>query len=98
MRFALFLLVVLLPPPPAMAGDAPDHPFVAAMAQHLMVAELGDLARASFGPAEIHPQPGGGYWAVVGAFQSKAVTGRMTRHWYVAAVRQVCPHFRKARC
>ena len=79
-------------------ADKPDHKLVVAMAHHLVTEQLGTMARASFGPTAIHPQPGGNYWAVVGELVSNAIKGKMSNHTYVAAVRLVCGEIEKPDC
>ena len=76
----------------------PDQNLVIGMAQHLVTVQLGTLARASYGPTTVHPQPGGDYWAVVGELVSNAIKGKMSKHSYVAAVRLVCAETEKAEC
>ncbi len=44
--------------------------------------------------AQLHPQPQGNYWAVVGGF----VSDQSTPNTYVAAVRLVCPDFAAVAC
>lgn len=89
MRYLPLVLLCFLAPTPVRAGE-PSEIRVIAQAHTFMVQRIAVLNNASFGPAVVHPQPGGRYWAVVGEFISGALTGNMARHSYVAAVRQIC--------
>ena len=88
-RLLLILPFWLLLPAPAVAAG-PSEYLVVTRAHYFMIQRLDYLANASFGPAVVHEQPGGRYWAVVGEVVSGALTGNMPRQVYVAAVRQIC--------
>ena len=95
-RLRFTWLFCLLLPSPAAAG--PSDYLVVTRAHYFMIQRLDYLANASFGPAVVHEQPGGRYWAVVGEVVSGALTGNMPRQVYVAAVRQVCDDSQDLAC
>ncbi len=80
------------------AGEAPSERLIVQMALLRMVERVDFLANASFGPSMVHPQPEGRYWAVVGEAVSGAVTGRLNRHVFVAAVRLTCEPVEEDAC
>ena len=90
-----WLFCLLLPAP---AASGPSDYLVVTRAHYFMIQRLDYLANASFGPAVVHEQPGGRYWAVVGEVVSGALTGNMPRQVYVAAVRQVCGNAQDLAC
>ena len=90
MKHLPIMLLLCLLAPAAASADEPTEILVIERAHTFMVQRIAFLNNASFGPAVLHPQPGGRYWAVVGEFVSGALTGNMARHSYVAAVRQIC--------
>ena len=95
----IFALLAIFAPSTVSAQDAkPNDIFIASMAQHFVTQNLGNFARASYGPAVVHPQPEAKYWAVVGRLVTDAVEGHMKSHDYVAAVRQTCDDFKNADC
>ena len=57
------LLLCLLAQAPTRA-DEPTEILVIERAHTFMVQRIAFLNNASFGPAVVHPQPGGRYWAV----------------------------------
>ncbi len=78
--------------------DTPPQSTVVAMAQHFVqehfMHESADHYHIEFDLAYIHPQPQPNFWAVVGGF----VSDQNVANTYVAAVRLVCPHFKKLEC
>lgn len=86
----------------ARGAEAPPAAFVISMAQQFVAENFERPAdkhfSISFDITQIHPQPGGDYWAVVGGFAAKTSSGSYRRHVYVAAVRLVCPSFEKLEC
>ncbi len=96
-RLRVITLLCLVLPAPAAAAE-PSEYLVVTRAHYFMIRKLDYLANASFGPAVVHEQPGGRYWAVVGEMVSGALTGNMPRQIYVAAVRQVCDDVEDLAC
>lgn len=84
------LLIAFATPAPAAAQAEPTASRIIQMALLRMVEQVDFLGNASFGPSDIHPQPEGRYWAVVGQIVSGAQTGHMQHYVYVAAVRLIC--------
>lgn len=87
---------------PAMAGEDPPAQFIISTA-HQFVAEhferpVDKRFSISFDITQIHPQPGGDYWAVIGGFAAANSPAGYQRHVFVVAIRLVCPVFENRKC
>jgi len=100
LKSAAVLLLVVFAAVPARAETPRElRAMIVAMAQHFVQEQFmfGHVAghyHIEFDVAHLHPQPDPGYWAVVGGF----ISDQNTPNTYVAAVRLVCPAFRKTEC
>lgn len=86
----------------ARGAEAPPAPFIASMA-HQFVAEhfqrpADKRFSISFDVTQIHPQPGGDYWAVIGGFAADSSPAGYERHVFVVAIRLVCPAYEDRQC
>ena len=95
---ALIVILLLTAAQPASRSEEPPERLIVEMALLHLVRSVGSFANASFGPSVVHPQPEGGYWAVVGEAVSGSLTGNLRRHVYVVAVRLVCDEVKTTGC
>lgn len=106
MRQAMAVLVLtlcLLSGGPAHAQDKPPgNAMIIAMAQKFVLAKIPreeyKYFKANFGMVQIHPQPSGNYWGVVGGVKVRLYGTRYRSIIYVVALRLICAQHDKSSC
>jgi hypothetical protein len=80
----------------------PSDSMIIGMAQQFVLEHFKrrpeDHFDVAFDIANIHPQPEGGYWAVVGGFMADAGNKNYLPHAYGVAIRLICSDHDKLKC
>lgn len=78
----------------AAGSKVPTESLIIGMAQHFVLEhfkrEPQDFFDVAFDIVKVHPQPGGGYWAVIGGFMADSGNKTYRPHAYGVAIRLVC--------